>query len=84
MKRKIITIKSDRSIKKAKKYQYPFIGDFTHTTRTAILPNEFEYSHLQILLCKPDMITIGDRAFANNTDLTNFGGLPQIIGDEAF
>ena len=84
MKEKIFTIKTDRDIKKATNYQYPFIADFTQTKRIAILPNEFEFSHTHIFLCRPDMITIGDRAFANNTDLTNFGGYPQIIGDEAF
>jgi hypothetical protein len=84
MKEKIFTIKTDRDIKKANKCQYPYIADFTQAKRIAILPNEFEFSHTHIFLCRPDMITIGDRAFANNTDLTNFGGYPQIIGDEAF
>lgn len=84
MKEKVFVIRSDRDIKKANKFQYEFIADFTKTKRTAILPNEFEYSKTHIFLCRPDMVTIGERAFANNTSLTNFGGLPQIIGEEAF
>lgn len=84
IKEKIITIKSDRDIKKANKFQYNFIGDFTRIKRTVILPKEFECSKVHIFLCRPDLSTIGDRAFANCTDLSNFGGSPQIIGDESF
>lgn len=84
IKEKIFEIKSDKDIRKANKFQYEFIADFTKAKRTAILPNEFEYSKTHIFLCRPDMITIGERAFANNTSLTNFGGNPQIIGNEAF
>jgi hypothetical protein len=84
LKEKVFTIVSDKDIKKANKFNYNFIADFTKSKRTAILPNEFEGSKVHIFLCRPTVNTIGEKAFSSCTSLTNFGGLPQIIGDKAF